>query len=72
MPIFYKKNIKMDTKNKLNELNREALEKVENYLKEKESEGLDHHEKIHSAKEEWQLAWNKLMETLLILEKIEI
>ena len=63
----------MDTKNKLKELNREALEKVENYMKEKESErSADHHEKIHSAKEEWQMAWNKLMETLLILEKIEI
>jgi CRISPR/Cas system-associated protein Cas10 (large subunit of type III CRISPR-Cas system) len=60
----------MDTKNKLNDLNREALEKVENYIKEKGIEGLGHHDKIYNAKEEWQLAWNKLMETMLILEKI--
>ena len=62
----------MDTKNKLTELNREAVEKLEAFLKEKGSKGSDHHENIHNAKEEWQLAWNKLMETLLILEKLEI
>ena len=62
----------METKNTLNALNRDALEKIENYMKEKGSKGLDHHEKIYNAKEEWQLAWNKLMETLLILEKMEI
>jgi hypothetical protein len=62
----------MDTKNKLTELNRETLEKLEAFMKEKGTEGVDHHEKIHSAKEEWQLAWNKLMEALLILEKLEI
>jgi hypothetical protein len=62
----------MDTKNKLTELNREALEKLDDFMKKKENLGIDHHEKIHSAKEEWQLAWNKLMEALLILEKLEI
>ena len=62
----------MDTKNKLAELNREALEKLENYMMKKGSTDSDHHKKIHIAKEEWQLAWNKLMEALLILEKLEI
>ena len=62
----------METKNKLTELNRETVEKLEAFMKEKGSEGSIHHEKIHSAKEEWQLAWNKLMEALLILEKLEI
>ncbi len=62
----------MDTKNKLTALNREAVEKLEAFMKEKGNVGSDHHEKIHSAKEEWQLAWNKLMEALLILEKLEI
>ncbi len=62
----------MDTKNKLAELNREALEKLEVYMVEKGSTDSDHHKKIHIAKEEWQLAWNKLMEALLILEKLEI
>jgi hypothetical protein len=62
----------MDHKNKLEELNKEALEKLENYMKEKGSAGSDEHNKIHSAKDEWQVAWNKLMETLMVLEKLEI
>lgn len=62
----------MDHKNKLEELNKEALEKLEAYMIEKGSEGGADHDKVHSAKDEWQLAWNKLMETLLVLEKLEI
>jgi hypothetical protein len=62
----------MTQKNKLEELNKEALEKLEIYMKEKGTAGTEEHEKIHSAKEEWQLSWNKLMETLLVLEKLEI
>ena len=62
----------MDQKNKLEELNKEALEKLETYMKEKGTSGTDEHAKIHSAKEEWQSAWNKLKETLLVLEKLEI
>jgi hypothetical protein len=41
-------------------------------MKNKGTKGLDHHEKFYNAKEEWQIAWNKLMEAMLILEKIEI
>ena len=62
----------MEQKNKLAELNKEALENLENYMKEKSSGSTEQHQKVHTAKEEWQLAWNKLMETLLVLEKLEI
>ncbi len=62
----------MDQKNKLEELNKEALEKLEIYMTEKGIGSSAEHEKMHTAKEEWQLAWNKLMETLLVLEKLEI
>ncbi len=62
----------MDHKNKLEELNKEALEKLENYMKEKGTGESAEYEKVHSAKEEWQHAWNKMMEALIILEKLEI
>jgi hypothetical protein len=62
----------MNQKNKLEDLNKEALENLETYMKEKGTSGSEEHAKIHSAKEEWQLSWSKLMETLLVLEKLEI
>ena len=61
----------MEHKNKLEELNKEALEKLEDYMKQKGGTD-EEHSKVHSAKEEWQVAWNKLMETLLVLERLEI
>ena len=62
----------MDHKIKLEELNKEALEKLETYMKEKGNTSEEHHEKVKTAKDEWQTAWNKLMETLLVLERLEI
>ena len=62
----------MEHKIKLEELNKETLEKLEAYMKDKATEGGEHHEKITGAKAEWQVAWNKLMETLLVLERLEI
>ena len=62
----------MDHKIKLEELNKETLEKLESYMKEKGASGEHHHEKVKSAKDEWQASWNKLMETLLVLERLEI
>ncbi|MCW3091199.1 MAG: hypothetical protein JWP81_2268 [Ferruginibacter sp.] len=62
----------MDHKNKLDELNKEALAKLEEYMKEKGNSGSENHEKVHAAKDEWQVAWSRLMETLLALERLEI
>jgi hypothetical protein len=62
----------MEHKKKLEELNTESLQKLDDYLKTKGTLKEEHHKKLHEAKEEWQVAWNKLMEALLILERIEI
>ena len=62
----------MDHKTKLEELNAESLSKLEEYLKSKSSLKDEHHEKVHKAKDDWQYAYNQLMETLLVLERLEI
>ena len=62
----------MEHKKKLEELNTESIQKLEDYLKTKGTIKEEHHEKLKQAKDEWQVAWNKLMEALLILERIEI
>ena len=62
----------MEHKERLEELNRESLQKFEEYIKAKKALEKEDHEKIHRAKDEWQAAWNKLMEALLVLERLEI
>ncbi|MBP6023320.1 hypothetical protein [Ferruginibacter sp.] len=62
----------MEHKKHLEALNKEALEKLEEYIKTKGEAGSGHHEKINTAKEKWQQAWNEFLETLLVLEKLEI
>jgi len=62
----------MEHKKRLEELNKESLEKLEEYLKTKETLLQEDHEKVHLAKEEWQVAWSKLMEALMVLERLEI
>ena len=62
----------MEHKKKLEELNTESVQKLDDYIKTKGNLKDEHHEKLNQAKDEWQIAWNKLMEALLILERIEI
>jgi len=62
----------MDHKEKLNELHKASVEEVEEYLKKKGELKEDHHEKVQAAKDEWTNAWNKMMEALLVLERLEI
>ena len=62
----------MEHKRKLEELNKESLQKLEDYIKAKKEWKEDDHAKVHMAKEEWQVAWNKLLEVLMVLERIEI
>lgn len=62
----------MDHKEKLNELHKAAVEQLESYLKMKGELKQDDHEKVNTAKENWSAAYNELMQTLLVLEKLEI
>ena len=62
----------MRHQHKLEELNKESLQQLEEYIKTKGELKKEHHESVHKAKEEWQLAWAKLQEALITLERIEI
>jgi len=62
----------MEHKKRLEELNTESLQKLEEYLKTKEILLEEDQEKVKKAKEEWQVGWNKLMEALMVLERLEI
>jgi hypothetical protein len=62
----------MDQKKKLEELHKESLQHLDDYIKSKKEIKQDDHEKLHSAKEEWKTAWNKLLQVLFVLDKIEI
>jgi hypothetical protein len=62
----------MEHKKKLEDLNKESLQKFEEYVKTKGGLKEDDHEKLHKAKDDWQVAWNKLMEALMVLERLEI
>ena len=62
----------MEHKKKLEELNKESLQKVEEYVNAKGAIKEEDHEKLHKARHEWQAAWNKLMEALIVLERLEI
>ena len=62
----------MDHKQKMEELNKEALKQFEDYLKSKGPLKEDDHIKVVKASQEWQTAWNKFMETLMVLERLEL
>jgi len=62
----------MDHKGELDRLNKESLQQIEEYLKSKGELKKDEHLKVVKAKEEWQTAWNKLKETLMVLERLEL
>ena len=62
----------MEHTKRLEELNKEVLAKLDEYIKSKGDVAEEHNEKIGTAKDKWQLAWNEFLETLIVLQKVEI
>ena len=62
----------MEHTKRLEELNKEALDKLEEFMQSKKFSDKEKQDSVHSAKEKWQSAWNEFLETLLVLERLEI
>lgn len=62
----------MEHKEKLEELNKAKLEKVDEILQSKGEVSEENQEKISEAKKEWQASWNRFLEVLMVLERLEI
>lgn len=61
-----------DHKKSLDELNKQSLEKFEEYLKTRNDIKAGQHEKITQAKKEWQAAYQKLVDIATVLDSFEI
>jgi hypothetical protein len=68
----YFKNAIMTYKEELEELHTKSLSKFAEYLEKKTTIAQEENEKLLQQKTEWEQAWNKLMETILVLERLEI
>lgn len=62
----------MEPTKQFEDLHKATLDKLDVYIKSKEGNSADDHEKIGAAKDKWQAAWNEFLETLVVLEKLEI
>ncbi len=62
----------MENTKRLEELNKEVLEKLDEYIKARGEVTDEHNEKISTAKDKWQSSWHEFLETMLVLQKVEI
>jgi len=62
----------MNDKQQLEELNKAVLQRLQEYAKKKEHLSEEHQQKLNQAKEEYNASWAKLMDVLMVLERIEI
>jgi len=69
---FDKPQQSMDHKKKLEELHKEAFKNFDAYVKSKGKLEKEHDEKLQEARTNWQNAWNKLVEAMMVLERLEI
>ncbi len=62
----------MEHKKTLEDLNKQSLEKIDEYLRSKSNLKEEDHEKINQAKHKWQHSWAEFMDILMYLETLEI
>jgi hypothetical protein len=62
----------MEHKEILDDLNRQKLEKIDQYLKTKKNIPPEHQTMLDRAKEKWQEAWAKYLDTIMYLETLEL
>ncbi len=62
----------MEHKEQFEALHRQFLESADEYAKTKQGLKEEDKGKLYAAKEEWQSAWNKFLETIAYLEQLEI
>ncbi len=63
---------KTEAEKKLNELHARTIEGAEEIIRSNPAMEREHGEKITHARQKWQAAWNEFLETLLVLERLEI
>jgi len=62
----------MEHSKKLAEIHKEAMEKIDAYLLTQNVAAEKHQQQINNAKDKWQDAWNEFLQTLVVLDKLEI
>lgn len=62
----------MEHKKELDELHKQSLDKIDEYIKTKKNLGKEHYEKLTEARKNWQASWTELMQVLMYLETLEI
>lgn len=62
----------MEHSKKLAEIHKEAMEKIDAYLLTQNVAAEEHQQQINNAKDKWQDAWNEFLQTLVVLDKLEI
>lgn len=67
-----KNETKTETEKQLSDLHHQILKDAEELLQKYPALGKHHSENIDKAKIKWQAAWNEFLETLLVLERLEI
>ena len=62
----------MTNKEEMEQAHQEYIAKMEEYTAAHANDDSDEHKNFNSAKEEWKATWTKMMEALLVLERLEI